>query len=88
MSEGAADGTRTQVWARMTNRCRIRMDRSEPYKVRDLPQDGGASWGGGRGTGSSFMPLVNQTRWEFIPSGEEPVPSDREPVHPCVFNSY
>ena len=43
---------------------------------------------GGRGSGSSFMPLVNQTKWEFIPSGEEPVPSDREPVHPCILNSY
>ena len=43
---------------------------------------------GGRGSGSSFMPLVNQTKWEFIPSGEEPVPSDREPGHPCILNSY
>ena len=34
------------------------------------------------------MPLVNQTKWEFIPSGEEPVPSDREPVHPWFLNSY
>ena len=34
------------------------------------------------------MPLVNQTRWEFIPSGEELVPSDREPVHLFVLNSY
>ena len=44
--------------------------------------------GGGGGKGSSFMSLVNQTKWEFIPSGEEPIPSDREPVHPCVLNSY
>ena len=49
---------------------------------------GGEGVGGRRGTGSSFMPLVNQTRWEFIPSSEELVPSDREPIHPCVLNSY
>ena len=34
------------------------------------------------------MPLVNQTIWEFIPSGEELVPLDREPVHLFVLNSY
>ena len=50
---------------------------------------GGFRGGGEEGDpGSSFVPLVNQTRWEFILSGEELVPSDREPVHPCVFNSY
>ena len=43
---------------------------------------------GGKGIGSSFMPLVNQTKWEFIPSGEKLVPSDREPVHLFVLNSY
>ena len=34
------------------------------------------------------MLLVNQTRWEFIPSDEELVSSDREPVHLCVLSSY
>ena len=65
------------------------MDRRGPYKVRDLPQVAGFFGSlGERSIGSSFMPLVNQTRWEFIPSGEELVPSDREPVHFCVLNSY
>ena len=43
---------------------------------------------GGRGTYSSIVLLVNQTRWEFIPSGEELVTSDRELVHLFVLNSY
>ena len=34
------------------------------------------------------MPLVNQTKWEFIPSDEELIPSDRESVYLCVLSSY
>ena len=64
----------------------------KPYKVKDLLRgkgEGASGRGGGEGDpGSSFMPLVNRTRWEFIPLGEELVPSDCESVHPCVFNSY
>ena len=36
-SEGVADGTCTQVWTWMINKCRTRMDQREIYKVRDLP---------------------------------------------------
>ena len=43
---------------------------------------------GGRGTDSSFVLLVNQTRWEFIFSDEEFVTSDRESIQLCVLNSY
>ena len=34
------------------------------------------------------MFLANQTRWEFIPSDEELISSDREPVHLCILSSY
>ena len=81
----------TQVWAWMTNKCWTRMDRREIYKVRDLPQ----LRGGGfptpweeKGIDSSFVFLANQTRWEFIPSDEELVSSDCEPIHLCVLSSY
>ena len=43
---------------------------------------------GRRGTDSSFVLLVNQTRWELISSDEEFVSSDRESVQLCVLNSY
>ena len=49
---------------------------------------GGGGEKEGRDPGSSFMPLANQTRWEFMPSDEELIPLDREPIHPCVCNSY
>ena len=48
--EGVFDGTYTQVWAWMTNKCRTRRDRRELYNVRDLPRGRGAefcSLGGG-----------------------------------------
>ena len=48
-SEGVADGTCTQVWAMMTNKCRIRMDRRKIYKIRDLSQVKGGSPGWGEG---------------------------------------
>ena len=41
MSEGVGDETHTQVWAGMTNKCRIKMDRKEIYKIRNLPKGGG-----------------------------------------------
>ena len=41
MLEGVGDGTHTQVWAGMTNKCRIKMDRKETYKIRNLPKGGG-----------------------------------------------
>ena len=41
-----------------------------------------------RGIDSSFVFLANQTRWKFIPSDEELVSSDHEPVHLCVLSSY
>ena len=44
--------------------------------------------GEGRSTNSSFVFLANQTRWEFIPSDEELISSDREPVHLCILSSY
>ena len=47
MSEGVGDGMHTQVWAGMTNKCRIKMDRKEIYKIRNLPKGGGGSQGGG-----------------------------------------
>ena len=69
MSEGMADGTCTKIWAWMTNKCRTRMDQRELYNVKDLPQEEGPGGGGGvptpweeRGTDSSFVFLVNQTR--------------------------
>ena len=69
------------------------MDQRELYNVRDLPQEegpggGGGLFPGGRGTDSSFVLLVNQTRWELISSDEEFVSSDRESVQLCVLSSY
>ena len=44
--ERVADGTRTQVWAWMTNKCRKRMnEKKRIYNNRDLPKGGR---GGGR----------------------------------------
>ena len=43
---------------------------------------------GGRGTDSSFVLLVNQTRWEFISLDEEFFPSDRESIQLCILSSY
>ena len=49
--EGVADGTCTQVWVWMTNKCRTMMDWRELYKGRDLLQEKGvggfAPWVGG-----------------------------------------
>ena len=41
-----------------------------------------------RGTDSFIVPLVSQTRWEFISSDEEFFPSNREAVQLCVLSSY
>ena len=62
----------------MTNKCRTKMERRELYNVKDLLQGGGGGFPGGRGTDSSFVLLVNRTRWEFISLDEEFVPSDRK----------
>ena len=43
---------------------------------------------GERGTDSSIVLLVNQTRWEFISSDEKFFPSDRESVQLCVLGPY
>ena len=43
---------------------------------------------GGRGTYSSIVLLVNQTRWKFISSDEEFFSSDREAVQLCVLGPY
>ena len=59
------------------------MDSRGLYNVRDLPHGGGWFFGSfwGRGTYSSVVLLVNQTRWEFISS-------DREAVQLCVLGPY
>ena len=73
----------------MTNKWRIRKDRRELYKVRDLSQGGGVFGSrSGKGIDSSFMPLVNQTKWKFIPSDEELIPLDHESVYLYVLSSY
>ena len=41
-----------------------------------------------RGTDSSIVLLVSQTRWEFISSDEEFFPSNREAIQFCVLSSY
>ena len=56
MSERVADGTCTQVWAGMTNKCRIRIDRREIYKIRDLPHVKGGLPGEGGGGGAQVPP--------------------------------
>ena len=42
----------------------------------------------GRGTYSSIVLLVNQTKWEFISSDEEFLFSNREAVQLCVLDPY
>ena len=44
-SERVVDGTCTQVWVWMTNKCRRRMNRGEGYIAIEISQRGG--WGGG-----------------------------------------
>ena len=43
--ERVADGTCTQVWAWMTNKCRRRMDGGEGYLTTEIFQ---RKWGGGK----------------------------------------
>ena len=43
---------------------------------------------GGRGTYSSIVLLVNQTKWEFISSDEEFLFSNCEAVQLCVLDPY
>ena len=64
------------------------MDQKEIYNVRDLPQRGGVGFPGERGTDSSIVLWVSQTRWEFISSDEEFFPSNGEAVQLCVLSSY
>ena len=63
------------------------MDQKDIYNARELPQEGGF-FPGKRGTDSSIVLLISQTRWEFISSDGEFSPSDREAIQPCVLNSY
>ena len=63
------------------------MDQKEIYNARDLPQEGGF-FPGKRGTDSSIVLLISQTRWEFISSDGEFFPSDCEAVQLCVLSSY
>ena len=39
--EKVTDGTRTQVWAWMTNKCRRRMHERKGYITAEIPQKGG-----------------------------------------------
>ena len=76
-SEGVTDGTFTQVWAWMTNKCRKMMGQKKKmiYNIRDLPQEGGKLLG-------------NEGRWEFTSLDDESFPPGCRAVWFCVFNSY
>ena len=43
---------------------------------------------GGRGTYSSIVFMVNQTKWEFISLDEEFFSLDREAIQLCVLGPY
>ena len=76
-SEGVTDGTFTQVWAWMTNKCRKMMGQKKKmiYNIRDLPQEGG---GTPRKWGEMRIHIFGQ--WVLSPRCRA--------VWFCVFNSY
>ena len=69
VSEGVADGTCTQVWAWMTNKCRKRMNQRKGYIISEICHKGGG--------------LGSETRREFIFSDEESSPPRRWAVWFC-----
>ena len=68
--EGVADGTYTQVEARMTSKCRRRINGREGYiyNNRDLPKGGEEEKGKSREKGERLLGC--ERSWEFTSSSE------------------
>ena len=68
-SEGVADGTCTQVWAWMTNKCRERMNQRKGYIISDIShKKRGGSWEV-RLDGNSYPQTRSPSPWGVGPSG-------------------
>ena len=65
--ERVVDGTRTQVWAWMTNKCRKMMNEKRGYITTEISQKEG---GGEEGEKGGRL-LGDERSWEFTFSDEE-----------------
>ena len=67
MPERVADGTRTQIWVWMTNKCRRRMNGGEGYITAEISQ----TMRGEEEKEEGERLLGGERSWEFTSSDEE-----------------